>query len=95
MVSEHSLHLKSQPTPRSADMSIDLAGNSILPQGLSQARRHAQHKPRFIEFACSNVEVCMSCLSRAKAYLHIGLSLCHARHEGRYSQAILGMPEEL
>ncbi|KAH7884431.1 hypothetical protein F5I97DRAFT_1811868 [Phlebopus sp. FC_14] len=57
MVSENSFHLQSQLRPRSGDMSIDSAGNSVLPQGLSQSKKHAASKPRFVEFACSHVEV--------------------------------------
>ncbi|KAI9572044.1 hypothetical protein HD554DRAFT_1625820 [Boletus coccyginus] len=57
MVSEHSLRLESQPTTYIGDVSIDSHGNFILPQGLSQARKHGMHKPRFIEFTCSYVEV--------------------------------------
>ncbi|KAN0092974.1 Telomerase ribonucleoprotein complex - RNA binding domain containing protein [Tylopilus felleus] len=45
------------PMRYSGDVSIDSSGNSILPQGLSQAKKYAMHKPRFIEFTCSYVEV--------------------------------------
>jgi telomerase reverse transcriptase len=57
MVSEHSLRLETQPTRYNGDTSIDSNGNSILPQGLSQAKKHGMNKPRFIEFTCSYVEV--------------------------------------
>ncbi|KAL1738671.1 hypothetical protein HDZ31DRAFT_7177, partial [Schizophyllum fasciatum] len=53
-MSEHSI-IVSQVS--AGDRSTDSAGRSIIPIGLTQAERHAQTKPKFIEFSCSYNEV--------------------------------------
>ncbi len=55
MMSETSIQLRSQASL--GNTSIDSNGNPIIPFGLTQARKHALNKPRFIEFACNYVEV--------------------------------------
>ncbi|KAG7089455.1 hypothetical protein E1B28_011140 [Marasmius oreades] len=40
-----------------ADSSLDTAGNSILPIGLTQAEREAKRKPQFAEFCCPHGEL--------------------------------------
>ena len=55
MVSETSIQINSQRHQH--DVSLDSAGNSIVAQGLSQARQYAKKKPRFVEFSCSHIEV--------------------------------------
>ncbi|KAI6123579.1 hypothetical protein EDD16DRAFT_1471698 [Pisolithus croceorrhizus] len=57
MVSENSIHIKPRSQLSQHDISLDSAGNSFLAQGLTQARNYAQGKPRFVEFACSDMEV--------------------------------------
>ncbi|TFK18116.1 hypothetical protein FA15DRAFT_603863, partial [Coprinopsis marcescibilis] len=56
-VSETSIQLETQPSLRLNDTSIDSLGRPIVPFGLTQAKEHAQIKPRFIEFVCSYTEV--------------------------------------
>jgi len=56
-MSEHSIQLRSQVSLGAANTSVDSSGNPIPPFGLSEAQKHARNKPRFIEFACSHVEV--------------------------------------
>lgn len=55
-MSEDSIQLRSQVS-LGANTSVDSSGNAIPPFGLTQAQKHARNKPRFIEFACSHVEV--------------------------------------
>ncbi|KAI6024797.1 hypothetical protein BKA83DRAFT_3286013 [Pisolithus microcarpus] len=57
MVSENSIHITPHSQISSHDVSLDSAGNSFLPQGLTQAQNYAKGKPRFVEFACSDMEV--------------------------------------
>ncbi|KAI6025950.1 hypothetical protein F5J12DRAFT_715606 [Pisolithus orientalis] len=57
MVSENSIYIKPHSQMSQHNISLDSEGNSILPQGLAQAQNHAQGKPRFVEFACSDIEV--------------------------------------
>lgn len=78
----------------SGDISIDSNGNSILPQGLSQAMKHGMHKPRFIEFTCSYIEVCSERASKVKVIIRIGFPLCHACNENRLPKATVGITEE-
>lgn len=95
MVSENSIQINSQQNQH--DVSLDSAGNSILAQGLSQARQYAKKKPRFVEFACSHTEVsATSSYSRkGDAYDFVaGIPLCVVDHKNRYSKAILGEQEE-
>ncbi|KZT07774.1 uncharacterized protein LAESUDRAFT_772394 [Laetiporus sulphureus 93-53] len=56
-MSEYTSQLRTQASVSGLNASTDTIGNPIIPQGLTQARRHAQHKPRFAEFACSFAEV--------------------------------------
>ncbi|KAG8948061.1 hypothetical protein FRC04_010103 [Tulasnella sp. 424] len=45
-------------TQAGMDTSIEVSHASlIVPHGASQAKRHAQAKPRFVDFACSHAEV--------------------------------------
>ncbi|CAL1716650.1 unnamed protein product [Somion occarium] len=57
MMSENSIIINSQQPVSSGNLSIDSHGNTILPEGLTQARNEVKNKPRFAEFACSYVEV--------------------------------------
>ena len=57
LMSERSIHLRTQLAPADASTSFDSIGWPIVPHGLSQAERHLKHKPRFVEFACSHTEV--------------------------------------
>lgn len=57
MVSENSIHITPHSQISSHDVSLDSAGNSFLPQRLTQAQNYAKGKPRFVEFACSDMEV--------------------------------------
>ncbi|KAJ3515494.1 hypothetical protein NLJ89_g1720 [Agrocybe chaxingu] len=57
MISETSVQLRSQVSLGGLNTSLDSNGNSIKPLGLTQARKHAKQKPRFVEFSCSHVEV--------------------------------------
>lgn len=59
-MSEGSIQLRSQVS-LGANTSVDSSGNPIPPFGLTQAQKHARNKPRFIEFACSHVEVRKRC----------------------------------
>ncbi|KAG1775303.1 hypothetical protein EV702DRAFT_973474 [Suillus placidus] len=54
MVSENSIQLKSQASQ--INMSIDSAGNSIAADRVP-CKQEMEHKPRFLEFTCSYVEV--------------------------------------
>ncbi|KAF8952484.1 hypothetical protein BDZ97DRAFT_1681569 [Flammula alnicola] len=56
-MSETSVQFRSQISLGTGNISLDSTGNPIPPIGLTQARRHAKAKPRFVEFACSHVEV--------------------------------------
>ncbi|CAK5268459.1 unnamed protein product [Mycena citricolor] len=56
LISEHpSSNPRTQPPP--IDHSLDSEGNSIQPNGLTQAAFHAKNKPRFVEYSCSYNEV--------------------------------------
>lgn len=45
-------------TQAGMDTSIEVSHASlIVAHGASQAKRHAQAKPRFVDFACSHAEV--------------------------------------
>ena len=55
-MSEDSIQLRSQVS-LGANTSVDSSGNPIPPFGLTPAQKHARNKPRFVEFACSHVEV--------------------------------------
>lgn len=59
-MSEQSSTLCTQMPLSAGNISSDASRNSIMPFGLTQAERHAKLKPRFAEFACSDVEVCLS-----------------------------------
>ena len=59
-MSEDSIQLRSQVS-LGANTSVDSSGNPIASFGLTQAQKHVRNKPRFIEFACSHVEVCRLC----------------------------------
>lgn len=56
MMSEQSIQLRSQLSPRDGNMSTDTVGRPIVPHGLSQARKHFKYKPRFAEFSCTFAE---------------------------------------
>ena len=56
-MSEQSIQLRTQGSLGAANTSVDSSGNPIPLFGLTQAQKHARNKPRFIEFACSHVEV--------------------------------------
>ncbi|KAF8169773.1 hypothetical protein BJ912DRAFT_861753 [Pholiota molesta] len=56
-MSETSAQLRSQISLGAGNISLDSDGNPIPAIGLTQARKHAKEKPRFIEFACSHIEV--------------------------------------
>ena len=60
-MSEHSIQLRSQVSLGASNASLDSSGNPIPPSSLTQAQKHARNKPRFIEFACSYVEVRKLC----------------------------------
>ncbi|PBK75723.1 hypothetical protein ARMSODRAFT_404731 [Armillaria solidipes] len=55
LLSEETSQLQSQASV--GEVSLDSAGNSVFPIGLTQARRYAESKPRFVEFSCSHFEV--------------------------------------
>ena len=55
-MSEDSIQLRSQVS-LGANTSVDSSGNPIPPFGLTQAQKQVRNKPRFIEFACSHLEV--------------------------------------
>ncbi|KAF5327773.1 hypothetical protein D9619_004557 [Psilocybe cf. subviscida] len=57
MMSEHSAQIRSQVSMGALNVSCDSSGGLIPPAGLTQAKKHAQAKPRFTEFACNHVEV--------------------------------------
>lgn len=59
-MSEQSSQLLLRSQASLANVSVDSEGNSILPRGLTQAERHGKAKPRFVEFACSYIEVSLS-----------------------------------
>lgn len=60
-MSETSVQLRSQPSNPGANTSLDSNGSRIMPFGTTQAQKHTANKPRFAEFACSYVEVELSC----------------------------------
>jgi hypothetical protein len=77
--------------------SADSTKYTIRPQGLTQAQRHAQSKPRFAEFMCSHVEVNFA-LRNLVIQLFIttlGFPICATRLEGRHSEQLLGERTQL
>lgn len=56
-MSETSVQVRSQLSIPGANTSLDSNGSRIIPIGSTQAQKHALNKPRFVEFACSYVEV--------------------------------------
>ena len=54
-MSESSIQLKSQELLSTEDQSLD--SDPLRSSALSQAKKCAANKPRFLEFACSHAEV--------------------------------------
>ncbi|KZT22067.1 hypothetical protein NEOLEDRAFT_1221248 [Neolentinus lepideus HHB14362 ss-1] len=57
LMSEHGSQPKSQISQYNKSVSLDILDRSIVSHALSQAGKGAKHKPRFAEFACSQLEV--------------------------------------
>ena len=95
MSEEHS-QLRTQMSFGAYNVSVDSFDNSILPIGLTQAEAHAKAKPRFAEFCCSNVEVSVfDSVRQMAAHSSRGLPLRGISDQGRHSEGLLGMRQEL
>jgi len=67
-MSEGSSQLFTQPF-FSSDTSTDSDGQTIVGCGLTQAKKDAVNKPRFVDFACSHSEVGVRCLETFKVLI--------------------------
>jgi len=96
MMSETSIQLRSQASL--GNTSIDSNGNTIIPFGLTQARKQTLNKPRFIEFACNYVEVTphdpIPCIHLLILPIDAGLPLRRFGHQRCDTQGTLGQQEE-
>lgn len=67
-----SILMETQPSLRLNEVSVDSSGHPFTPLGLTQAKAHARNKPRFVEFACSHLEVFRYVALVTKAVIPMG-----------------------
>ena len=94
-MSEGSSQLLTQPFLPS-DTSTYSDGHTIIGCGLTQAKKDAANKPRFVDFACSHPEVSVRYLKISRLLSSVtGQSICCFGHRRGHPELTLGREGKL